>query len=384
MKIKFLGASGTVTGSGYLITTSDNKQYIIDFGMFQGTEDIAKLNHLPLEFSPGGISAVFLTHAHLDHSGRLPLLAKHGFKGNFYMTKATSVLAEIVMFDSAKIASFDEINEPIYSEEDVITTLERVKTVDYRKPFKVDNLEVVFRDAGHILGSSFIEIKDTKTGQKITFSGDLGNTPELLMKPTDTPQPTDIVVVESTYGDRNHVPQNPSTLLAMEINKIEKEGGTLLIPAFSIERTQVLLYMIKNLKKAKMIQNSTPVYLDSPMAIRATKAYRDYCFLFNKEILKDTTHQDPFFFPELHIIRSTKKSKLIKKVTGPKVIMAGSGMMTGGRILNHAAEFLPRKDTTILFVGFQAEQTTGREIADGAKEVFIEDKSVKVNAKISK
>ncbi len=382
MKIKFLGAAGTVTGSGYLLTV-ENKKYIIDFGMFQGPEETQKLNRLPLEFKPEEVSAIFLTHAHLDHCGRLPLLTKLGFKGTLYMTKATSVLAEIVMFDSAKIASFDEENEPIYSEDNVVDTLNKIKPISYRKPFRVDDLEITFRDAGHILGSSFIEIKNTKTNEKIIFSGDIGNYPERLMKPTEFAKSGDFVVMESTYGNRNHPPENPDLLLAQEINKIERNGGTLLIPAFSIERSQVLLYMIKNLKKEKKVKNTTPIYFDSPMAIRATKAYRDYCHLFNKEVLHKPTHKDPFFFPELNIIRNSRKSKAIKKNRRPKVIIAGSGMMTGGRILSHAMEFLSRKDTRLLIVGYQAEETLGREIQEGAKEIVIDDKKIKVNAQIS-
>jgi len=305
--------------------------------MFQGPEETQKLNRLPLEFKPEEVSAIFLTHAHLDHCGRLPLLTKLGFNGTLYMTKATSVLAEIVMFDSAKIASFDEENEPIYSEDNVVDTLNKIKPISYRKPFKVDEF--------------------AKSG--------------------------DFVVMESTYGNRNHPPENPDLLLAQEINKIERDGGTLLIPAFSIERSQVLLYMIKNLKKEKKVKNTTPIYFDSPMAIRATKAYRDYCHLFNKEVLHKPTHKDPFFFPELNIIRNSRKSKAIKKNRRPKVIIAGSGMMTGGRILSHAMEFLSRKDTRLLIVGYQAEETLGREIQEGAKEVVIDDKKIKVNAQIS-
>ncbi len=382
--IEFVGGvNGEVTGSCYLLTSSELEQILVDFGMFQGSDKSEERNYLPLPFSPSGLKAVFLTHAHLDHCGRLPLLVFGGFKGKIYMTEATRALVEIILNDAAHVAEKDNPKHPIYTTEEVWKTMNMIQTVSYDEEVIVGSFKATFRDAGHILGSSSIEIIDStkENNNKIIFSGDLGNTPQSIVKPTEYSDSADFVVMESTYGDSSHPDEDPDEIVQREINAVEESGGTLLIPAFSIERTQELLHIIHHLKKDKKVKADTPVFLDSPMGINATQAYLDFKDYYNDEI---KSHTDiPFNFEGLVITDDVRDSKDIIKSPGPKVIIAGSGMMSGGRIMQHAANYLPLATTRILFVGYQAEETIGRQILEGAQNVVINKISIPIRAKVS-
>ncbi len=377
--IKFLGAAGMVTGSCYKLTSDNGTELLIDQGMFQGLQKEVAWNYEPLQYNPANLSAVLLTHAHLDHCGRLPLLPKHGFRGQLYMTKPTLDLIDLSLHDAAKIAS-ENPRGALYSDSDVNQTLAQSETIGYHQTFKVGDCTIRYVDAGHLLGSASIEITDS---QKIVFSGDLGNTPQLIIEPTEFIQSSDFVVMESTYGDKNHPDESPIEIIMKEINIVEQTGGTLLIPAFALERTQDILLLIGELKRLGKIKAETPIFLDSPMAIKATEIYFDYSDFFNPETREQFRHENPFNFDGLEVVEQFKFSQKIKKIKGPKVIIAGSGMMTGGRILNQAKEFLPKKNTRLLFVGYQGEETMGRDILEGAESVQIDKKYVPIHASIS-
>jgi metallo-beta-lactamase family protein len=371
VKLKFLGAAGTVTGSAYLLT-SDNTKVLIDFGMFQGTPEIDALNLRPLNFNPQEVQALFLTHAHLDHCGRIPLLVKNGFHGNIYATYQTIELAEVVLRDAAKIAEYNNPKNPLYTANDVEETMRLFKPVNYHEAFNFKNLNINYINAGHILGSASIQIKiEDKT---ISFSGDLGAFPDILVPNTEFFENSDFVVMESTYGGRQHPQTSAKDDIYKYFSQITNNSQTLLIPSFAIHKTQALLYLIAQMKKQNQISKNLKVYLDSPMALEVTSVYLAY----KKDLLQST-----FDFPGLTPVMSGSKSRRIEKIKEPKVIIAGSGMMNGGRILEHAKRLLNKGSTTLLFVGYQGEQTLGREIKEGAKQVMIDNKKVSVNAKVS-
>jgi len=379
-KIAFLGASGEVTGSSFLVTAADNSQILVDLGMFQGPREVSSLNYQKLSFNPSHLQGVFLTHAHLDHCGRLPLLVFGGFQGKIYMTAPTLALIEIVLSDSAKIAEEDLKHDPLYGMDEVEKILQMVEVVEYDMPVTVGSFQATFRDAGHILGSASIEVVDTGDKKKVVFSGDLGNTPEDIVKPTEYIDSSDMVVMETTYGDKAHPEEDVAQILQEEINHVEQKGGVLLIPAFSLERTQELLHRIYHLKKDGKIAAETPVFFDSPMGIRATLIFKQFKEFYNHELQSHT--DDPFSFEGLVVTEDARDSKEIIRAVEPKVIIAGSGMMSGGRILHHALNYLHLSTTSILFVGYQAEETLGRKILSGTKNVWINDRQIVVRAKI--
>lgn len=352
--IKFLGAAGTVTGSSYYLDG-----LLVDLGMFQGGHELNKLNLIRPDIEIEKLKGVILTHAHLDHCGRLPWLIKMGYKGPIYMTAATSELMEIALLDAAKLNDEDDNY--------VVEIMKLIKIVEYSQKFSVDSFQCTLCDAGHILGSASVLVETEN--KKIIFSGDLGNSPEDLLSPTQSFPQADIVVMESTYGDREHAKEDPIQILQEEINAIENNDGTLLIPAFAIERSQEILHNIDHLKKDKKIKEDTLVFLDSPMATKATRVYRKYKQLYSPELAEHVQNDDPFDFPGLIITEKARESASIGKSIGPKVIIAGSGMMTGGRVVNHAAELLPNPQNRLLIVGYQAVGTLGRQILDGEKIV---------------
>ncbi|HUC94711.1 MAG TPA: MBL fold metallo-hydrolase [Candidatus Saccharimonadales bacterium] len=386
MKIKFLGASsGIVTGSCYVLTSASGRSILIDLGMFQGIPDIEKLNYEPFNYDCKRIIGAVLTHAHLDHCGRLPILLPLGFNGDIWMTQATRDLTELSLFDTAKIARND--GKPILFDKKLVEkTVTRFRSVNYHVPFQIGDFTISMYDAGHILGSASLEIEDKNPNseiRKIVFSGDLGNSPEPLEKETEIFNDANAVVMESTYGDRIHPKENPIEALQSEVNKIEVSGGTLLIPAFSLERTQELLHMIMHLKKANKVLAQTPFYLDSPMAEKATIIYTNYPKYFNSHIQDDLRYGSPFDFPNLNIIEDERQSEGVHTQSGPKVIIAGSGMMTGGRIVNHATYYLPIASTRLFIVGYQGEQTLGRELLEGNKKVIIDGLEMEVKATVN-
>ncbi|MFS8159939.1 MAG: MBL fold metallo-hydrolase RNA specificity domain-containing protein, partial [Candidatus Roizmanbacteria bacterium] len=281
-----------------------------------------------------------------------------------------------------KVARMDREAHPLYSEDDVLAVLKLPKLVKYHEKFMVKDLTIEYVDAGHILGSASIIISDN--GKTIVFGGDIGNFPEDLVAPTEFIPSADVVIMESTYGDREHPKdEHPDEVLAREVTAIEESGGALLIPAFSLERTQVLLHKLDHLKKANKIKLETPVFLDSPMAIKATDIYKSFEKLMNSEIQGHVLQDDPFDFPGLHLISKHEESEHIFFSQGPKVILAGSGMMSGGRIIGHAKNFLPLATTRLLIIGFQGEGTLGRKISEGATEVEIDGISIPVKATLT-
>lgn len=392
MQLKFLGAAGTVTGSSYVLTSGSDKSILIDLGMFQGPTEIESLNRESYDYDTNLLSGAVLTHAHLDHCGRLPIILKGGYSGNIWMTPPTRDLTEITLLDAAKIAKDDLPRrqaggkEILYDRNLATQTILKFETVEYRTPKQIGDFMVTFRDAGHILGSAFLEITDMSPNseiKKIVFSGDLGNTPEALEQETELVSSADAVVIESTYGDKLHPEGSPVDALTFEINEIEKTGGALLIPAFSLDRTQELMHMIMHLKKEGKVKPDTQVYMDSPMAEKATRVYVNYPKDFNPHIQNDLKIGDIFDFPGLNIISGGKESEGLHASPGPKVIIAGSGMMTGGRIVGHAGYYLPIASTRLLIVGYQGEGTLGRELFEGKKDIRIERMNVKVNATVT-
>ena len=385
-KLQHFGAVGTVTGSCHLLVGDEGSGVLIDCGMFQGPKEVMDMNLEYPHFNGGDIDHVILTHAHLDHCGRLPLLAKMGFTGDVYMTQATRDLIAIVLYDSAKIAASDPDKEPLYTDYEVEQILSSVKVVEYNKPFSVAEYSVVMRDAGHLLGSATVEMTDMKTDndiKKIVFSGDLGNTPDPLLRSLESVPNAGVVVIETTYGDRKHPKEDQYALLADEIKAVHSLGSTLLIPAFSLERTQMLLYMIKVLKRQGKIPNNIPVFLDSPMGIAATRVYRKYVHHYNDTVQNEFDEGDAFSFPALTLTRSHKQSMRIRNTRGAKIVIAGSGMMTGGRVVGHAGKLLPHKKNRLLFVGYQGEETLGRDIKEGAREVEIDGIVTPIHATVS-
>jgi metallo-beta-lactamase family protein len=385
--ITFLGAAGTVTGSSFILTGSNGTKILVDMGMFQGDDDANYTQNFTVGFNPTELIAVVLTHAHIDHCGRLPLLISSGYSGPVYMTDATAEIIEIALYDSARIAKENNYQKPLYTSKEVDGLLRLVQIVRYDQPFEIGEFSLTYKDAGHILGSAIIEINEkmpsTDAVRKIIFSGDLGNYPQSIVKQTEFIKGADAVVMESTYGDTDHPDEDTIGIIQNEINTIEKTDGTLLIPAFSIDRTQTLLHIFNTLKNEKKIDYRTPIYLDSPMAIRVTQVYKAYRTLFNRELYEASKKDDPFDFSGLEIVEDAKRSDHIKLHKGPKVIMAGNGMASGGRIVGHLAHFLPYDKSRVLIVGYQAEGTYGRQLLEGSKLLEIENKTVRVRATIT-
>jgi metallo-beta-lactamase family protein len=381
MKVKFLGAAGTVTGSSYLVTANSGEQILIDLGLYQGPQAVDELNFKLFEADVAKLAGVVLTHAHLDHCGRLPMVEKMGFSGKVFMTAPTAELVQLTLLDAAKIAKEDHPDNLLYDETNVFAVMRRFQVQKYDEPFMIGSFRITLRDAGHIIGACSVEVKIDD--QTIVFSGDLGNSPEDLTRPTTVVTQADIVVMESTYGDRLHPTGEAIDVVRSEINTAEKTNSCLLIPAFSLERTQELLHIISHLKANGQINQETPIYLDSPMAEKATNIYEKYKTFLNDEIAKDFVNADPFAFPGLQVVRDRKESSSLNEPSGCKVIIAGSGMMTGGRIVDHARFYLPVGSARFLIVGYQGEGTLGRELLEGKKDVMVGKQMVHVNAVIS-
>ena len=400
MELSFHGAAQNVTGSCHLLRCA-GLRILIDCGMFQGRQHTDEENGGPFGFEPSGIDYLLLTHAHLDHCGRIPLLVKRGFRGEIISTAPTRDLAELIMMDSARIQEEDAARAtrerrrkgkspvaPLYGISDVLAALKRFRrTVDYEEPLKLsDSVDVRFINAGHILGAASLVIDATEGGQsrRIVFSGDIGNRGHHLL-PDPTPPPrADYVIVESTYGDRLHRPLEDSIEELLEaIRETLLRGGNVIIPTFAMERTQeVLFYLAKGIEEG-VIDAKVPVFLDSPMAISATEIFRSHPDGF-RPVLRErmTKGSDPFVLPGLRLTRDVVDSILINRVRGGAIIMAGSGMCTGGRVRHHLKQNIWKKECSIVFVGFAALGTLARDIIDGAKTVRLQGKEMPVNAKI--
>jgi len=384
MKLSFFGAAGEVTGSCHFLET-DGHRILIDCGMFQGGEFNEDRNWNKFPFEPEKIEAVVVTHAHLDHTGRLPKLFKDGFRGTILATPATRDLARIVLLDALEIMNYSEKKfgiPSLYEESDVEGVIKLFKSVDYDQKYKItDGVYLTLRDAGHILGSSFAKIE--AEGKIIIFSGDIGNSHVPIVRETADLGEIDFLVMESTYGNANHEdPERRIFLLQEAVISAIKKGGVLMIPSFSLERTQEILYEFNNLLNNKMIPG-VPIFLDSPLAAEATEIYKKYTKYFDEAARYLLGRGDDLFdFPGLLITNTPAQSKTINNIKPPKIIIAGSGMMNGGRILHHLTRYLQDPQSTLLIIAYQAAGTLGSRLLKGAKNVKIYNKEVEVRAEI--
>lgn len=384
MKLTFLGAAREVTGSSYLVETKQTR-ILVDCGMFQGCEFCEARNFEEVFIKPATIDAVFITHAHLDHTGRLPRLIRQGFKGKIYATGPTIDLMKLVLEDAYHIMEENHRRNArpmLYEEEDVAQVLKRCVPCEYSHSVRMGDLMIRFREAGHIFGSAFIEIRE-QGGAKLAFSGDLGHKHVPILRETAQLSEMDAVVMESTYGNRIHEDESSRSEKLYElITQTIHQEGTLLIPAFAIERTQQLLYELNTLVQEARLPKLN-VYLDSPMAIRATRVIRSYPKYYDPEAFRKVTHGDDLFdFDGLHLCESRDESKQINFVPPPKVIISGAGMMNGGRILHHLVRYLGNPKNTILIIGYQAQGTLGRKLYSGEKVVEVLGERIEVRAAV--
>ncbi|WIV11708.1 MBL fold metallo-hydrolase [Proteiniborus sp. MB09-C3] len=402
MKIQFLGAARVVTGSCFLLTTEKSK-ILIDCGLFQGSENLEKLNYEEFQFNPAEIDYLILSHAHIDHSGRIPKLVKEGFEGQIICTKATSDLCEIMLLDSGHIQESDAkwenkkrnragkpLVEPLYTAKDASTSLRYFKPILYGQKINLnDEISIRFRDAGHILGSSIVElwIKEKEKTVKVVFSGDLGLPNKPILRDPEYIEEADYLIIESTYGNREHINvENRVERLTKIIDSTVLRGGTVVIPSFAVGRTQELIYELnkyyeynKNIEAFMRI----PIYIDSPMAVSATKIFQENSDCFDAEAKKLILSGDnPFEFQNLHYIRSQEDSMRLNSYDFPKVIISASGMCNAGRIRHHIKYNLWKKSNSIVFVGYQAEGTLGRMLKDGIKSVKLLGDKIAVEAEI--
>jgi len=386
MKITFYGGAKSVTGSNYLLESGKTK-ILVDCGLNQGSNYCERKNFEPFPYKAEEIEAVLVTHSHIDHIGRLPQLCRSGFKGKIYSTPPTKDFSEHLLIDSEHILREEaekKNQRPIYSLDDVNNAMSMWEGVGYHQKFKIGDFAVEYYDAGHILGSGFIKI--SAEGKTIVFSGDLGNVPAPLVKDTEVIESADYVLVESTYGGRLHEDvADRKDILEDTIEETVKAGGTLMIPAFAMERTQELLYELNDLVENGRISR-VPIFIDSPLAIKITAVYKKYSEdsnYFDKEAIRLHSAGDAIFnFPGLKMTLTTEQSKEINGVPPPKIVIAGSGMSHGGRILHHELRYLSDPQSTLLFIGYQAHGSMGRAILDGAKTVKIMGEEVLVRCKV--
>jgi len=399
MEITFCGAAGTVTGSCFLIETERGVRFIVDCGMFQGSKEIRRFNQEPFVFDPEGLDFMILTHAHIDHSGLIPKLCKFGFKKPIYTTKATAALCKIALRDSAHIQEMDAEwrnrkrlrkgeppEEPLYTVKDAEASLQYLSSHHYQELIEpAPGVKIRFQDAGHIMGSAIAEVWITEDDEtiKIVFSGDLGQKNQPIIKDPTIVSEADYVLMESTYGNRLHVDSgNKAELLKEIILKMLRSGGNLVIPAFTVGRTQDLLYHIKTLLLKGEIPK-IPVYIDSPMAVSVTEIYREHPGYYDEQTLAMlVAGESPFEFEGLHFIRTADESKQLNETANRSIIISANGMCESGRILHHLKHNLWRSDSHILFSGYQAEGTLGRRLLEGAKVVKIMGEEINVQATI--
>jgi len=429
--IQFLGAAGCVTGSQFLLSAGD-RRILVDCGMFQGSPEEVERNLMPFAFETDTLDAVLLTHAHLDHCGRIPALARAGFRGPIHATRATVDLAEIVLRDSAKLqVEFTErwnrrqarkaeqqaadaesesvatetddeslpermrkappegrttTREPLYDDHDVDRAVEQMRGCDYGDEVAVtDGISAVFHDAGHILGSAIIELRiaEGETSRTIVFSGDLGRDDTPILRDPAQLTHADIVVVESTYGNREHAPHDEAIEeLVAAIGEVADDEGVLLMPAFAIGRTQEVVWVLDDLVREGRIPR-LPLYLDSPMASRATQVYYDHPEIYDDETGKLLRAGDsPLKYPGQQFTDTPDESKAIRHANRPIMVVASSGMLTGGRIMHHLKDFLPDPKCTLLFIGYQGEGTLGRHLQDGGKTARIDGQELDVRCRV--
>lgn len=386
VKLTFLGGAGTVTGSKTLVETG-GKRILIDCGLFQGLKDLRLMNWADFPVKPSSIDAIVLTHAHLDHCGYIPLLVKKGFKGKIHCTHPTAELTEIILKDSAKIQEEDadranshgytrhEKAEPLYTVKDVMICLPLFDSHDLNEWVILNEyMKFEFLNSGHILGSAFVNL--LVNDQSVLFSGDIGRTDPLLLYPPKHVKEADYIILESTYGDRQHAVENVKRQLLDIILETHRNGGTLMVPSFAVERTQELLYLLYQLKEEDLLPKM-PVYLDSPMGINATNVYNRY-----HDWQSISSYEINNMYRDVTFITDIEQSKALVRDRNPKIILAGSGMIEGGRILHYLNNHIENKNDTLLFVGFQGEGTRGRAIMEGATEIKFFGEYRKVRCQI--
>ncbi|MFA5062098.1 MAG: MBL fold metallo-hydrolase [Patescibacteria group bacterium] len=386
MKISFYGAAREVTGSCNLFEAGGQK-ILIDCGMFQGGQFNEEKNFNPLGFDPKELSAVIVTHSHLDHVGRLPLLIKGGYTRFFYATPATIELTRLILEDALEVMNYNQRkfgHKVLYEEPDIAAVMQQFKEVDYGEEFELaPDIRFKFFDAGHIFGSAFV-LFETE-GKRVVFSGDIGNVNVPILRDTEIlPADVDALVCESTYGDRLHESTEARQQLIenLVINGLGR-GGVLMIPSFSLERTQELLYDLNDLVDRKQRLPRVPIYLDSPLAINATKVYREFPEYYDEEAEKLFKDGDDLFqFPGLMMTETKEESKRINQTPGAKIIIAGAGMMNGGRIVHHAMRYLSDERNSLLIVGYQSQGTLGRRILDGESPVEIMGERIPVHCQV--
>ncbi len=385
MKIQFLGAVGTVTGSKYAVST-EQSELLVDCGLYQGVKQLRLRNRKPLPIEPSRFDAVVLTHAHIDHSGYLPALVRDGFHGPIYCTRPTFELCQILLLDSAKLHEEDAAYAnrkgfskhrpalPLYTQADAEIALRRFEVVDFFENLQVGDLTVKFQPAGHILGAASIHV--SHGSRRLLFSGDLGRSNDLLMNAPEPPGNPDWIVIESTYGNRLHGTKDPIAELASIVSKTVSRGGTLLIPSFAVGRAQTLLYCLHQVFEQGLAPK-TPVFVNSPMATNVTALYQRFAkhHRLSAELCHNVCDVATF-------VQSVDESKKLGTNAFPKVIISASGMATGGRVLHHLKQLAPDHRNTILLPGFQAPGTRGEAIASGAKAVKIHGKHIPIEAEV--
>ncbi len=394
----FLGAAGTVTGSKYLVEAG-GKRLLVDCGLFEGPKELEQRNWQNLPVDPATIDWLLLTHAHIDHTGYIPRFVRNGFRGPIYANAATIELCQLLLPDSAHLQEEDaqfiakkgysqhKPPLPLYTVAESQTALQQFKEIPRADTFTISpQFSVRPHDAGHILGSSWLELTITESGKQtlVVFSGDLGRYNQPILKDPEAPTRADYLLCESTYGDRDHPTGSVADALADVIGRTAKRGGVVVIPAFAVDRTQQIMYYLRELEDRQRIPH-LPVYEDSPMAISVTDFYvrhrEDHKLEFTRE--EDKDGGDPLNMREVHMMRSVEDSKSINNVVSPCVIISASGMATGGRVLHHLAQRLPDSQNTVMLVGYQAVGTRGRALQDGAKVVNLFGQQVAVRAEIA-
>ena len=388
MKVTFFGGTGSVTGANFLVEhsgTAGDIKFAVDCGMMQGSRAADSFNRDPFPYNPADLSYLLVTHAHIDHIGRIPKFVKDGFEGKIISTPETREIAELLLQDTLAIIEHESRKDgvlPMFEKKDIEKAMSLWQTLEYHKDFSLNNdLTIYLRDSGHILGSSMIEIRSTEG--KIVFTGDLGNSPSLLLNDTEPITDANYIVMESVYGDRNHEPkdQRRAKLKQIILDTI-KYKTTLIIPAFSLERSQMILYeMNEFFEKGGVPQ--IPVFLDSPLASKITKVYEKYSHSLKQSVQDEIKAGDDVFkFPRLKFTVLAQDSERIDMTPSPKIIIAGSGMSNGGRVIHHERDHVSDQNAMILLVGYQSIGTLGRQLQDGSKEVEIYGQKLQVRAKI--
>lgn len=388
IKVTFCGGAGGVTGSNFLLETLDEAKptkILFDCGLYQGSKVFDPKNREPFPYDVKAIDAIILSHPHLDHTGRIPKLVRDGFRGRIISTPPAKELAEVMLMDSMGVLQKDAQADgvpPIYEEDDISRSMVLWETYRYHEVFSVGSFRLSLKDAGHVLGSCIIEL--SYGDKKLAYTGDLGNTPSPLLPDTEFVKDAHYLMVESVYGDRNHEHRSErKNMLEDVIEDTINKGGTLMIPAFSLERTQELLFELKEMTEGGRIPK-VPIFLDSPLAIKVTAIYQKYVSYYKDEVWRNLhLGEDAFSFKGLVPTLSTEESKAIRDVKPPKIIIAGSGMSNGGRIVHHEKHYLSDPKNTLLLMGYQAPGTLGRIIQDGAPEVSIHGEHVPVRARVT-